>query len=372
MGWNNGSWSNSPSSLNFKGWGYQDFTVGAINNVNVTLTANENGTAIIFDTSKIISNSAIVVLKSNNEEKAYSGVSKLFSTKVEVTAHTLASITLNAIPNAVWGDIRIYYYYDYGVYGMPASYSIAPKSVSSSLLNEIDSLFITEEELTAGTKQGNLTGLGLGTISPSDTLDVLGTARFGDHTTNYTKFESDGTMVSIGNATTWEDENVGALQLRQGATAPDFAQIGTSGIYTYYFDGINRDELVHGIIEVPHAYKEGSNVSFHIHWFPTTAGAGNVVWNLTYQWTARNGTMSGTTSTSVNCTAIAAGGTAYAKQTSETTLNGTGKDISSHLVFVLTRLQSDGSDTYGADVGFVACGIHYEKDTTGSRQITTK
>lgn len=232
--------------------------------------------------------------------------------------------------------------------------------------------FLTEEELAAGTKQANLTQVGVGTTSPGDTLDVLGTARFGDHTNNYTKFENDGTLVCLGNATTWEDENIGAVQLKQGATAPDFSQIGTSGIYTYYFDGVSRNESVHGIIELPHAYKEGTDISFHVHWFPTTTAIGNVVWQLTYQWTNRNGIISGTTSTTVNCDPVATKGTAYEKLDSRTTLSGTAKNISSHIIFTLTRLQSDPLDTYAADIGFVACGIHYEKDTLGSRQVTTK
>jgi hypothetical protein len=132
------------NTTKFKGWGYQDFTAGEINSTNVTITANNNGTGYTFNPISIISGTAVIVLKNNGDEKAYSGSIKLFSTIVEVVSHNGVNITLNAIPHISWGDIRIYYYYNY--LKIPRDYIIAPKTVSATLFNEIDSLFITEEE----------------------------------------------------------------------------------------------------------------------------------------------------------------------------------------------------------------------------------
>ncbi len=138
----------SPTNTSkFKGWGYQDFTAGEINSTSVTITANNNGSGYTFNPGAIISSTAVIVLKANGDEKAYSGSIKLFPTMVEVVSQNGVNITLNAIPHISWGDIRIYYFYNY--LKVPRDYMIAPKSVSATLFNEIDSLFITEEEYSS-------------------------------------------------------------------------------------------------------------------------------------------------------------------------------------------------------------------------------
>ena len=129
----------------FRGWGYQDFTVGTIGTTSVTLTANENGSGITFDPLLVLNSSAVIVRKADPESFAYSGTTRWFSTKIAVTAHTADSITLNAIPNATWGDLRIYFYYTYDRF--PAGFSVAPKFVSSLMFDEVNYLFVTEEEL---------------------------------------------------------------------------------------------------------------------------------------------------------------------------------------------------------------------------------
>jgi hypothetical protein len=41
-------------------------------------------------------------------------------------------------------------------------------------------------------------------------------------------------------------------------------------------------------------------------------------------------------------------------------------------VFRLFRDPADVADTYGFDAVLLDVGLHYEKDTVGSRQVTTK
>lgn len=128
------------------GWGYQDFTAGSIASTNVTLTANENGSGFIFSSANIVSGSAVVVRADNTETKAYTGTLKLFSRKVDRSSHTGDSVTLTGVPHVSWGDIRIYYLYNYGN-SLPDFYTIPARRVSGEVLNELDALFITEEEL---------------------------------------------------------------------------------------------------------------------------------------------------------------------------------------------------------------------------------
>lgn len=243
--------------INFKGWGYQDFTAGAITGTSVTLTANENGTGITFDSTKVINSSAVIVRAADTETKAYSGITRLFSTKVEVSAHTGASVTLNAIPNATWGNIRIYYYYDYGSMGMPAGYSIAPRSVSANLFNELDNLFITEEELTGGTKTASLTTLTvsgfttLGTGGPVIKMKkITGTTGNVNTTTSYASGVTGGKILSY---TCLITNDSGYF------IAPGYPNGSSVHLYYVYIDDSNNFQ-----INIPTAATAVDNCAFKI------------------------------------------------------------------------------------------------------------
>lgn len=134
----------------FRGWGYEDFTAGAITSTSVTLSDNENGTdSYGFETGRIISGSGVIVRKDYPSRKPYTGMTRLFSTKVEVSTHTSnTTVTLSGVPHSTWGDIRIYYLYDYPL-GVPQDYQIPSKAVSGNLFAELQDLFLSEEDLSA-------------------------------------------------------------------------------------------------------------------------------------------------------------------------------------------------------------------------------
>jgi hypothetical protein len=155
----------------FRGWGYQDFTAGAITTTSVTITANENGTDYYgsFSSSNIISNTAVCVRADYPAKKAYTGTTALFSTKVSVSAHSGASVTLSGVPHSTWGNIRIYYFYNYTA-GMPIDYTIPSKVVAENLFAELQSLLISEEEIGDGSKDAvfsSLENTPIGATTPS-------------------------------------------------------------------------------------------------------------------------------------------------------------------------------------------------------------
>lgn len=184
--------------------------------------------------------------------------------------------------------------------------------------------------------------------------------------------EIDSTGITLkGDATVWEDENVAGVELGAGAAEPDLVAVNGTTLFARAFDGNATSEELFGAIELPHSYKEGSNITIHIHWMPTTTGSGNVKWNVDYQWVNAGDTF-GNSVTTVSST-VAASGTAWdGTNTDIATLTGTGKTISSHLMFRLYRNPGDAADTYTSDAALIAFGVHYEIDTPGSRQITTK
>lgn len=188
-----------------------------------------------------------------------------------------------------------------------------------------------------------------------------------------TYFERDGTMRMIGNATSWNDINVSALALGSGASEPDKVNVASSSIKAYAFNGTTAtvDEL-HGSLEILHDWKEGSVIFPHIHWAPTTSSGGNVKWQFEYLWTSRNDVA---TSSITETLVMPAGGIAWREMVVHIPTNGidgTGKGIGSRLQFRIFRDPGDAADTYAADAILLDVGVHYERDTIGSRETIAK
>jgi hypothetical protein len=67
---------------------------------------------------------------------------------------------------------------------------------------------------------------------------------------------------------------------RAGGTAPNFAQIGATGIYAWQF--VNNDELFF-YVQLPHAWDK-SAIYPHVHWHPSTSATYTGSWGLSYVW----------------------------------------------------------------------------------------
>jgi hypothetical protein len=102
---------------------------------------------------------------------------------------------------------------------------------------------------------------------------------------------SDGVYLS-GDATMWEDLRVPALAARVPAVAgPDIGQAlddgaGSTGVFIYWYSP-TTEEQQYFAVQIPHSYKEGSDIEVHVHWIPadTAPGAGtDVCWGLEYTW----------------------------------------------------------------------------------------
>lgn len=162
--------------------------------------------------------------------------------------------------------------------------------------------------------------------------------------------------------TYWDDAICSVGTLSQGNIPADPITFGASGIRPMVYGfGVNED--MDGSLQLSHRYKEGTNISFHIHWTPTSSAAGNVKWQLDYYWLNVGDAAGASTSVTVEAPA---GGTAWAhKITGFTAFVGTGKKISSVLVFKLKRIAASANE-YGADAALLSVDAHFEIDTPGS------
>jgi hypothetical protein len=171
----------------------------------------------------------------------------------------------------------------------------------------------------------------------------------------------------------YQDCNVGALILKTGGTLPGTVQIldndgDNTGIYTLGFaDG----EQGSGVFEIPHDYKEGTDVVFHVHWGSNDAptGTDQVEWRLIY-------TIQRDDTTFADSTTVDSNDVAYDTQyewlrTDVATITGTNIKIGDQFFFTLMRITAAG-DAFGGEALVASLGIHYQVDTLGSRLIGTK
>jgi len=160
----------------------------------------------------------------------------------------------------------------------------------------------------------------------------------------------------------WEDLRFPATQLKVNPVIdkPDFDYTNVG----YLFDPATT-ETIFLIVQLPHGWKQGSNLRPHIHWQPTTTNNGNVLWRLEYKWTNYNEVEAGSwTTVDVIATSIGVVGTHQVISFAE--LNGTNKLISSILTIKLSRIGGDVSDTCTADALLKEFDIHYLVDSNGS------
>lgn len=184
---------------------------------------------------------------------------------------------------------------------------------------------------------------------------------------------SESGFLKYTNTTAWEGINITTSMLKEGAVDdPTFAKIkddGTSshGVFAYLFASGADNELFF-TTQIPHSYKEGTDISANVHWEPTSAASGNyVVWGLEYTWSNTNDIIQNTT------TIVASGETNGEDRHQKTelgTISGTNKTISS---IISGRIYRNGViDYYDSSAALLGIELNYRVDSLGSEEETDK
>jgi hypothetical protein len=229
-----------------------------------------------------------------------------------------------------------------------------------------------------GTSGANLKN-SLATVSDAGQL-YAPTAKIGG-ATHYSEIEADGTLKFNGDATVWDDIRItpGALD-RPGGTDATWKNytISGSGIGTAGLE-FEINDWSSFTIQIPHGYKEGSDIYVHIHWTPGSRGNeenGNTVgWKIDYSWANRDAVFPTMSTADLS---DACDGVDYAHQmTPDVQISGSGKTVSSMLLCNVKRTDTGTDDTWassssGALPFLIEIDFHYEIDTVGSRARTTK
>ena len=267
-------------------------------------------------------------------------------------------------------------------------------TLSAATLTLIGLLGITGDVAISGDLQVNGTNIGISTDTDLITLalnlvTVAGeikatTAKLGDVAGgNYAEIESDGTLKLNGNATVWDDIRItpGSFD-RPGVADPAYvAYYPAGGGLGVYLPEFAKNDFASFTIQLPHGYKQGTDISVHLHWTPGDRGneenGATVGWKVDYSWANADGTFGAMATADLS---DACDGTDHKHQmTPEVVLDGhtAGKSISSMLICNVRRSDTGTDDTWASAVSgqlplLLEVDFHFELDTIGSRTISAK
>jgi len=169
----------------------------------------------------------------------------------------------------------------------------------------------------------------------------------------------------------YDDLRVSASSVKLGASInqPTWSQLaddgaGSRGVYSYSFSPSTDNEVFFSV-QMPHSYKEGTDLLPHVHWTPDSTNTGTIMWKLEYT-IANIGSTFGNTAT-VNMPDTADGVINKHQITTGSTISGSGLGISHMLICRLYRDVSD-TDTFTGNAGLLEFDIHHQINTMGSRR----
>ena len=117
------------------------------------------------------------------------------------------------------------------------------------------------------------------------------------------------------------------------------------------------------ILQLPHSYKEGTDIVPHIHWMPSTTNTGTVSWRLEYAWVNNLETQPGLTTVDITPTP---NGTANKLQLNTFgAISKANAEISSMLTIKLSRLGN--TDAFTGNAILKEFDVHFQINTLGSR-----
>ena len=161
----------------------------------------------------------------------------------------------------------------------------------------------------------------------------------------------------------WDDLRVPVNTIRiQGVTEiPDWVNIGDI-LYALAFDD-EAMEQVFFVVQMPHTWKEGTDIHPHVHWLPETDDTGTVRWGLEYEWLNIGDRYDA--SVVITTDQVGSGNVLEHQIADFVDIDGVGKTFSSMLI---CRLYRDATaDDFADDAYLLEFDFHYEIDSLGSR-----
>ena len=188
-----------------------------------------------------------------------------------------------------------------------------------------------------------------------------------DHTNE--NIDVHGTLEFADDSLLWDDLQVNLSSVRLPASgAPTWTAYKGGFVLSF---SKTADNKIYFLGQLPHSYKQGSDIEMHLHLAYPNAGVGDIRWNFTHSWANMGDDFPAETPATKD---IASPNDADNHQYADIAdMTGTGKQISSVLICSLEREGSDAvNDDYDDVVYLTALDFHFQKDTVGSREEAAK
>ena len=167
----------------------------------------------------------------------------------------------------------------------------------------------------------------------------------------------------------WDDEKFPAYPTQKNVTQtyPEYDHTNIGWIFRDNYD----DGPIKGIGQFSHSRKSGSDIYPHFHWDQTEAGT--PYFQLDYKWYDNDGAVpAGFTTVYSTGNAFTYSSGTLGQITDFAAIDGSGiTGLSSVFKWKLTRLATNGSDTFEANLLMSEFDVHYLKNRLGSTGVDT-
>lgn len=196
---------------------------------------------------------------------------------------------------------------------------------------------------------------------------------------NYLEIELDGTEVSKGDASTYDDLSFPAIAQNLDVSSGRIDYDYTEQTIDFRDNARYPNEVLSITYQMRHTRKNDSNLFPHIHWFQNQNAFPNLL--CEYRW-YNNGDLVPSSFTQVilssadNIFPYTSG--VLFQITQIAAINGVGKGLSSNIDIKLYRDSNNnsglftGPDSYSGDFKLKQLDLHFEQDMKGSRQPYVK
>lgn len=158
-------------------------------------------------------------------------------------------------------------------------------NVTSSSLSSVkaSNVLVTDGSsyYTAGQVEGVLDQIGSTIRNLASSNVDFSTGCIIGGSSDYSKFEADGTLVFTGNATIFHDELQSLLFQSYVNPAADIT-INSTDSCVVFSQACNIDDYAAMNIQINHGWKVGSAIYPHLHWWQTSSNVPN--WLIQYRW----------------------------------------------------------------------------------------
>lgn len=175
----------------------------------------------------------------------------------------------------------------------------------------------------------------------------------------------DGTLYLPGGG--WDDLTFPATGINPPGAASDPARSTADAMLEFSASATN---ILAGVAHLPHRKKFGTKIYPHIHWYPATDAAGDVYWRFEYK-LVPVGNAIPANYTTINKTVATPEAVAHVI-TSFGGIAPGDTDLGTVLLWKLSRMGAEETDTYDAVARLMEFDIHFWQDSIGSGQEYSK